>query len=211
MATWLAAALVALAQDVKAEALAEAPPAELSEAVRKELPAEGVRVTKDAKPLFDFWLGKALAVRPPSQSLQLRFTEFKPGAFVGAARVHAQSTDFKNQKFPPGVYTMRYAEQPEDGDHQGTSETKDYLLLCAAAVDLKTEAITPEELNKISSKVVGRKHPAVIYLVKSETASKLPAIARDETNARWILECEVGTAAGKLRLGIVVVGKAADH
>jgi hypothetical protein len=211
MASWLVAALVALAQDVKAEAVADGPPAEVAEAVRKELAPGGVRVSKDGKPLFDFWLGKAVAVRPPSESLQLRYTMLKPGTFVGVVKVHAEGHDFKNQKYPAGVYTMRYAEQPEDGDHQGTAETKDFLCLSQAAADAKPDPISQEDLVKLSSKVVGRKHPAVLYLVRSETASKLPAIAKDEANARSILECEAGTSAGKLRLAIVVVGKAADH
>jgi hypothetical protein len=51
----------------------------------------------------------------------------------------------------------------------------------------------------------------VIYLVRSETSEKLPALVRDEATERSILECEADTSAGKLRLGIVVVGKAADH
>lgn len=211
MTAWLLAALAALAQDVKSEPLAEAAPAEVAEAVRKELEPAGVRVVKEGKPLFDFWLGKAIPARPPQESLQLRYTMLKPGTLVGAVKVHAEGRDFKNQKFPPGLYTLRYGEQPEDGDHQGTSETKDFLCLSPAAADVKPDAVSPEDLVKISSKAVNRKHPAVLYLVKSETAPKVPAIARDETNVRWILECEAGTSAGKLRLGIVVVGKAADH
>jgi len=209
--SWVVVALAALAQDVKAEPVAEGAPAGVAEAVRKELLPSGVRVVRDGKPLFDFWLGKAIPARPPQESLQLRYTMLKPGTLVGAVKVHAEGHDFKNQKYPPGLYTLRYAEQPEDGDHQGTSETKDFLCLSQAAADTKPEAISQEDLIKISSKVVARKHPAVLYLVRSETAEKVPAIVRDEANVRWILECEAGTAAGKLRLGIVVVGKAADQ
>ncbi len=211
MTSWVVVALAALAQDVKAEPLPDGPPAEVAEPVRKELAPAGIRVSREGKPLFEFWLGKSIAVRPPQESLQLRYTMLKPGTLVGAVKVHGPATDFKNQKYPAGLYTIRYGEQPEDGDHQGTAETKDFLCLLPVAADTKPDPLAPEELVKLSSKVVGRKHPAVLYLVQSETAEKVPALARDDTNDRWVLECEAGTSAGKLRLGIVVLGKAADH
>jgi len=211
MTSWMLAALAALAQDVKVEPLPEAAPPELAEAVRKELEPAALRVLRDGKPILDFWLGRAVPVQPATESLQLRYTELRAGTLVGAVKVHEGGADFKNQKYPAGVFTMRYGVQPEDGDHQGTSDTKDYLLLSPAAADAKPGGMSMEDLVKQSCKVVGRKHPAVIYLVRSETAAKAPAVARDEARNLFILECETGTSAGRLRLGIVVLGKAADH
>ena len=44
-------------------------------------------------------------------------------------------TDFRGQEIKKGVYTLRYGQQPEDGNHIGTSELADFLLAIPAGVD----------------------------------------------------------------------------
>jgi hypothetical protein len=202
--------LAARPEEFAAEALKEGAPAEAAEAVRKELAPAGYRVLRGGKPFVDFWFRATAPTAEVRPGLGILYGALKSGALVGVARFHAGASDFKAQKFPAGVYTMRYAVQPEDGDHQGVTESRDFLLLCAAAGDPSAEAMELKELNKLSAKVNGKKHPAVLYLVSGQGGT-LPRVVKDDAAERAVFECEVPTAGGKpLRFSIVVVGKAAE-
>lgn len=196
------------------EALKEGPPQEVSEAFRKELGGEGLRI-KDpgGKPFVDLWVRKALAqVEKPREELNVKLAAVEEGTLLGVARFHRKSTDYKGNSFPPGVYTLRRGVQPVDGDHQGTSETRDFAILCQAREDTALTPLHTEELVKLSVKGTGIKHPTVLWLVPAHAPdAKLPRLVEDEERSTWTFELEIPAAeAGKspLRLGIIVVGEA---
>lgn len=192
----------------EAQSLAEAAPDGVAEAVRKELSPAGARVlSPDKKPFADFWLRKALPVGAPRDLLGLRFPELRDGSMLGVARFHVAAQDFRGSKVAPGLYTLRYHTQPEDGDHQGTIDSRDFLMIAPAEADGSPETLKPEEAVKLSGKVTGKRHPAVLYLVKPiGEGETFPRMARDANVNRWHLEVE----AAKVRMSIVVVGKAPD-
>jgi hypothetical protein len=169
-----------------------------------------MRVLRGGKPFVDFWFRGAVPAAEPNKSLGVLYPTLRQGGLVGVARFHAESADFKAQKFPPGVYTMRYAVQPEDGDHQGVTESRDFLLLCAASTDPTAEGMEVKDVIKLSAKVNGKKHPAVLYLVSGQGGT-LPRVVTDETAERSVFEVEVSAGGKPLRLSIVIVGKAGDH
>jgi hypothetical protein len=197
------------AAEFAVEPLQEGAPSEAAEAIRKELAPGGTRVTRGGKPFVDFWFRTAVPTADPAKGLGILYPTLKPGGLVGVVRFHGGASDFKAQKFPAGVYTLRYAVQPEDGDHQGTAESRDFLLLCQAAVDLAPDPIESKELNKMSAKVNGKKHPAVLYLVSGQ-GGKLPRVLHDETADRAVFEAEAPAGGKPLRFSIVIVGKAAE-
>lgn len=214
MRLWLLLAVGALAptsEELKVQALKEAPPADVPEVVRKGFGAEGLRVLKADQPYVDVWLRKALPVGPANDQLGVLFPTLLQGAVVGLIRFHAGAKDFRAHKFAAGVYTLRYLVQPEDGDHQGTTDTRDFLLLCPAASETTADPLKAEDAVKLSGKASSKKHPAVLYLIKADAEAAVPRMVSDEQNQRWSLECEAPADGKKLRLGIVVVGKAADH
>jgi hypothetical protein len=200
--------LLAAGEEFAVEALKEPAPSEVAEAVRKELAPAASRVLRGGKPFIDFWFRSTLPTGEARGGLGILYGTLKPTGLVGVARVHGGASDFKGQKFAAGVYTMRYGVQPEDGDHQGVTESRDFLLLCAAASDLSPDLLDPRDLNKLSAKVNGKKHPAVLYLVGGDGGALPRVIAAAD---RTIFEAEAPAAGGKpLRLSIVVVGKAAE-
>lgn len=202
--------LTLLAEDFSVEALKEGAPAEVADVIRKELAPAGSRVLRGGKPFADFWFRTAVPTGEARAGLGILYGTLKPGGLVGVARFHGGGSDFKAQKFPTGVYTMRYAVQPEDGDHQGVTESRDFLLLCPVATDPSADAMEFKELNKLSARVNGKKHPAVLYLVSGQGGT-LPRVMRDDSAEREVFECEVATSGGKpLRLSLVIVGKAAE-
>ena len=197
------------AEEFKVQPLQEGAPTEVSEAIRKELAPAGNRVLRGGKPFVDFWFRAAVPTADPAKGLGINYPTVRQGGLVGVARFHAGSSDFKSQKFPAGVYTMRFAIQPEDGDHQGTAESRDFLLLCQTAVDQSPDAVESKELNKLSAKVNGKKHPAVLFLVSGQGGT-LPRVIHDETAERAVFEAEVPAGGKPLRFSIVIVGKAAE-
>lgn len=209
MSFFVLCSLLLAAEDFKVQPLQEAAPTEVSESIRKELAPAGNRVLRGGKPFVDFWFRAAVPTADPVKGLGINYPTVRQGGLVGVARFHGGSSDFKSQKFPAGVYTMRFAIQPEDGDHQGTSESRDFLLLCQTAVDQSPDAVESKELNKLSAKVNGKKHPAVLYLVSGQGGT-LPRVIHDETAERAVFEAEVPAGGKPLRFSIVVVGKAAE-
>src|SRR5437868_4885620 len=144
--------LLVAKEEFSVEPLKEATPAEVAESIRKELAPSGTRVLRGGKPFVDFWFRATLPTGEPRAGLGILYGALKPSGLVGVARFHGGGSDFKGQKFPTGVYTLRYGLQPEDGDHQGATESRDFLLLCPAAADASPDAMDPKELNKISAK-----------------------------------------------------------
>jgi hypothetical protein len=210
----LAAASAARADEFSLQPLKEAAPAEVADALRAELAGEGQRILRGDKPFMDFWLRAFAPASSEKAPLGVRFGEIKPGSFLGAVRVHAGASDFKNQKYPAGVFTLRYAIQPEDGDHQGTTESRDFLLLGPAASDPVPGELGEKEAIKLSSKVNGKKHPIALWLVPPEEEGKGPRVVRNDKKETSAFECaiDLGKKGGKpLGLGIVIVGKAPEQ
>ncbi len=202
--------LLAVREEFTVEALKEPAPSDVAEAVRKELAPAGSRVLRDGTSFIDFWFRATLPTGEARGGPGILYGALKPTGLVGVARVHGGGSDFKGQKFPAGVYTLRYAAQPEDGDHQGVTESRDFLLLTPAASDPSPDLLDLKELIKRSAKINGKKHPAVLYLVGGE-GGPLPRVVRDAAADRRVFEAQ-GTASGgkPLRLSIVVQGKVAE-
>lgn len=216
MRTILPAILLAFAapEGYEAQPLDEAAPAGVSERVRAEMAPKGARVLgEDKKPYVDVWLRKTVPTGTPRDLLGVKYPAIQDGTLVGVARFHAATTEFRGIKVAAGVYTLRYAVQPEDGDHQGTADSRDFFVLCPAADDASPDAMKLEDAVKLSAKVSGKKHPAVLWLARrGEEGDKLPRLVHDGEASRWLLECETaqGAKAEKLRLWVVVVGRAAE-
>ena len=88
-------------------------------------------------------------------------------AMVGVIQFAAAATDFRGQAIKPGFYTLRYALQPSDGAHMGTSEYFDFLLVVPAADDPDPDALFPlAGLLDLSRKATGTRHPGVFSLTK---------------------------------------------
>jgi hypothetical protein len=188
---------------VSVATLSEPAPDGIAEAVRKELAPAGLRVLRDGRPYMDFWFRASVPTVAAKPGPGIRYGMLRPGGLVGAARVHAAAVDFRAQKVLPGLYTMRYGVQPDDGDHQDKTEARDFLLLCPAAADGSPEAMEHKPLTKLSATLNGKKHPAVLFLA-APGDGPLPGIVRRGNPEQVILEASDGSA---LRLAIVVVGK----
>jgi hypothetical protein len=201
------ALLAARSGDYSVEALKGGAPAGIAEPVRAALAPSGYRVLGGGRPALDFWFRAALLTVDPKPEKGVHYGALKQGALVGVVRIHEGAVDFRAQKVAAGLYTMRYAVQPDDGDHQDMTEARDFLLLSAALDDLSPETMDWKPLVKQSARLNGKKHPGVLSLAAGQDGP-LPRIRTQGEPAQVVFEAEVPGSGGKpLRLTIVVVGK----
>ena len=120
-------------------------------------------------------------------------------------------TDFRDQEIAPGIYTLRYGLQPEDGNHLGTSDTYDFILALPAKYDTKPATIEDfYELSERSGKAAGSTHPAIFSLLDPAKAGKETKLEEDTSNDDWVLTFTAkGDAKGKaseVKIRLVVIG-----
>jgi hypothetical protein len=215
---WLLAwgVLTGVAQGVeyRVEALAEKPPAdEVAPEIAAQLAPTGIRVIRGASTTYcDIWLLKelkaTLGFKPTTEVLY----PFQVGQLIGVAKYARKGADFRDQDIETGTYTLRYAQQPVDGAHVGTSPTRDFLLLSAAEKDRSLAPLEYKPLTKQSAEAAGSSHPALLAMQRVATkANEFPAIRHNEERDWWIVALQAPLAEGKpLVCELVVVGVATE-
>lgn len=100
------------------------PPKELSEAVRGVLEGKAMNVSGDkGKLICTIWVAKSLESKATADEAKagLKYTQIEESTLVGAVKFPEEWRDYRKQKIKAGVYTLRLALQPMDGDHQGSA------------------------------------------------------------------------------------------
>ncbi len=207
----------ALAMDLRVEKGADGPPKdELSAEVAAKLTPQSIQVIRGSNAtLCRIWLCKEWNVASGFKPTTEVIYPFKPGELIGVVKFVGKSADFRDQDIAPGVYTMRYAQQPVDGAHVGTSPTRDFLLLVQAEKDRSPAPIEAKELAKLSSTAAGSAHPALLSLQKPSDAKRGDAgIHHVEEHDWWIVHlngaAKDGTKPRELALDLLLVGKAPE-
>jgi hypothetical protein len=217
---WAAAASCSargMAAEYKAVRLEKEPPKEeLAPAIAESLQPTGIAFMRgENRTVCELWLCKKWDVQPDFKpTLQLLYP-FREGELVGVIRYPRKANDFRDQEIASGLYTLRYALQPVDGNHVGTSPTRDFFLLLPAEVDKTTEPIDAEDVIAHSTEASQTSHPALLALqAVQEDVSELPAVRHDEPRDWWILQLAGNSGAdgksGDVRVDIVVVGIAVE-
>ena len=109
-------------------------PSELAPAVAQALASDVVTVTTGTTKL-EFWWVKSLPLREGATGAP-SWADVPDGSLVGALRLGASWSDIRGFTVRPGVYTLRFALQPQNGDHLGISPNREFLLPAPAADDL---------------------------------------------------------------------------
>lgn len=186
----------------------------LSKEVSAVLDAKGQRVIDKDGAVCSVWLVKEVPTKAnfkPTLSVKYPFT---PGELLGALRVQAKSkfTDFRGQEIKGGVYTLRYGQQPEDGNHIGTSDLADFLLAIPAAMDTDPKPIGGfDALSERSAKSAGSTHPAIFSLLPSEKPVEKPTLTHNSDKEHTMLSTTISAKGGaKVALRMIVIGKSGE-
>src|SRR5436305_1995996 len=142
------------------------PPGKLAEPVRKLLDEQALVVRSGDDVVMTVWFRTEIPVKATEEQVKngLTYREIPEGTLVGALEFPRTFTDYRKQQLPAGVYTLRFAIQPDIGDHTGTTPHPEFCLLCPAGEDKTDEPIEKKKLIELSSKVNEGRHPAVLLL-----------------------------------------------
>jgi len=205
----------AIGQDYSVEIINEpAKPDKVDEELVKQFSGQGYRVKRDSRrTVCEIWLCKKWEVEADFKVTEERRYPFYPGQLIGLLHFTRRGSDFRDQSFSKGWYTLRFDLQPVDGNHVGTSPTRDFLLLVAAAQDEPGKQWSQEDLLEVSAEAAGSSHPGMLCLQDPIKDSK-PRVRHHEQQDWWILHL-LGKGVSnheehEVALDLVVAGHAAE-
>jgi hypothetical protein len=196
------------------KAATNAPPKELADDVQKLLGKSSIQLLDGDKVIGEFWFRGDIPADATAEQIKngITWREVKQTEVIGAVRFEQDWTDYRKQKVKAGVYTLRLGYQPADGDHQGSSEFQDFLVVVAADKDKKPELLDFKQMVEMSGSSIGATHPGVFMLAPNPKGAG-PAIIPAPRN-HWVLQSkgEISVAGKKtgtaLGIGLNVVGHA---
>ncbi|HEV3006719.1 MAG TPA: hypothetical protein VGX78_19775, partial [Pirellulales bacterium] len=205
----------ALAQEYQVERHESPPPDSMAPAIAERLASTVYKVSDGKRTVCEIWPCKEWSVVPDFKPSASVLDPFEMGQLVGVARYPRKGGDFRGREIPKGVYTLRYALQPQDGNHVGTSDTRDFLLLSSVADDTEPDEVEKTRLFKLSAKTSGTPHPAMLSLLApAAEPGDLPAMIHHESRELWSLRFVNPAIAGgekkELVVELVVVGRAPE-
>lgn len=204
----------ALCQDVAAEKISEPPKTdEVDSSLLQTFAENGYRVKRGSRTVCEIWLSKDLKLDPEFKESLERHYPFTPGQLIGILHFPRRGSEFRDQTVSSGWYTLRFGLQPIDGNHVGTSPTRDFVLLVSADADQADDEWDTEELVEKSAEAAGSAHPAMICLQPLGEGS--PGQVRHmEEQDWWVLRAVgQGKADGQpkeIPIDMVVVGHATE-
>jgi hypothetical protein len=192
---------------------AEGLPTGISAAIGEQLNPQGYAIKGPQRGYATLWLVKAASLPAdfkPSAAIRYPFT---PGQLIGVVDVpkRAKFQDFRGNELDDGTYTLRYGQQPMDGNHIGTSDLADFLVAIPADQDEDPAIISDlDQLMKLSAEASGTTHPAIFSLQPVEKSQDEPSLFHDEPREFWILQANTNGQSGKdskpLPVRLVIVG-----
>lgn len=184
---------VALAPSVSP--LTDKPPAELAGGISSRM-VPAAKVVAGAATL-DLWLvDKLESAGGPGWS------GVDSGTLVGALRVSGEFKEIRGKVVKPGVYTLRYGQQPQNGDHLGISMFREFLLLSPATIDTDPKVLGFDGVVALSKEVIGTAHPASLSLDPPEDAAgAVLSTYKNELGHEGVV-----LQIGPLKFGLIVSG-----
>jgi hypothetical protein len=182
-----------------------------SDAMKKALEPTGYRVLlDDGSEWCKIWLRSAVPASGKTEVEGALFPQLAESTLIGVISFSKPATDYRGQAVQPGLYTLRYELLPNDGNHLGVADNRDFALLVRAGDDPDpTAKFAFQQLVGLSRKATGAAHPGPINLVQP-ASDTVPAVSNDGQE-HWVFADKLKMQSGEpLLVGIVVKGKAAE-
>ncbi len=187
-------AFLALAPSVTP--LTEKPPAELSAGVQSRLAPAAKVVAGEAT--LEIWLVRQLEKTGDGPG----WSSVDSGTLVGALRVSGSFKEIRGKVVKPGVYTLRYGQQPQNGDHLGISLFREFLLISPAALDTDPKVLGFDGVVALSKEVIGTAHPASLSIDPPEDApGAVLSTYQNESGHDGVV-----VQIGPIKFGLIVAG-----
>jgi hypothetical protein len=176
--------------------LTDKPPADLAAGVASRL-TPAAKVTVGAATL-DIWLVQSVERTADGPG----WSNVDSGTLVGAMRVSGEFKEIRGKAVKPGVYSLRYGLQPQNGDHLGISAFRDFLLLSPAAIDKDPKVLGFDGVVALSKEVIGTAHPASLSLDPPEDAPGAVLSTYKNEHGHEGVVLQIGT----IKFGLIVSG-----
>jgi hypothetical protein len=188
------------------------PPKELDPSIVARLQKSAVQLLDGDKPSYEFWFVNELPLASKPASPAKSLDAVKQATLLGAVSVPKALRDYRDDELAAGVYTMRLALQPQDGNHLGTSEFNWFAVLVPAKLDTKPDGITDyKPLVKASSKETATDHPVILSLRPPSSPDgdtpKLCEPASEHKSVRVKVPAKFGEEKTALVFEVVYEGK----
>jgi hypothetical protein len=178
-------------------------PAEIAAPIAALLAPQVTTITTSTSKVEVWWVA-SLPLRAGAKAPA--WSEVAEGTLVGAMRLGSAWNEIRGYTIRPGVYTLRFALQPQNGDHMGISPHREFLLLAPAADDTSPEPAGYDGAVELAKKAARRSHPASLS-IDPPSASAPPLSATTNDLGHQVVIVGVPTSAGApLTFGLVVEG-----
>src|SRR3989475_11860580 len=200
------------AADLAVKVADKEPPKELDTSIRAKLQTKAVQLLDGEKPVYEFWFSAEVPLQSQPASAGKAMDALKQATLLRAVAVSRDQRDYRDDELRAGVYTMRFALQPQDGNHLGTSEFNYFAVLTPAKIDNKLEGIFDyKALVKASSEETSTDHPVILSLrPASSDQGDLPQLnppAPDHKSVRVKVPAKAGDEKVSITFEVVYEGK----
>ena len=188
------------------------PPKELDASIATKLQKTAVQLLDGDKPAYEFWFAAELPLTAKPASPAKALDAVKQATLLGAVSIPKALRDYRDDELTAGIYTMRLALQPQDGNHLGTAEFSYFAALIPAKLDTKPDGIADyKALVKASSKETATDHPVILSLRPPSStdgdAPKLCEPAAEHKSVRVKVPARLGDEKTALVFEVVYEGK----
>jgi hypothetical protein len=200
-----ALALVHLgAGEMNMETAQRSVPEQVDESIRELLQSEAVQLREGDQVRCEFWFVSTVPLESEPESPGAAFNALKETTLLGVLAVRQEMRDYKNEGLPVGVYTMRYALQPQDGNHLGTALYPYFVVLVPAEKDLRPDRFrTARALVNASGRANPTEHPFNLSLRPPSTEDgPFPSLQQPEPDHETVL-VKLPATAGETETHII--------
>jgi len=188
------------------------PPKELDASIRAALQPKAVQLLDGDKLVYEFWFDSEVPLKSKPASTAKALDALKETTLLGAISVPNTKRDYRDDELAAGVYTMRFAFQPEDGNHLGTAEYPYFAVLVSSKLDTKPGGITDyKTLVKTSAKTASGDHPVILSLRPATSEEgpfpRLNEPAPEHKSVRLSVPGKAGSEKTSLVFELVYEGK----
>jgi hypothetical protein len=180
------------------------PPSDVAPSIAGALQKNGTKITNNGTPYCEIWFrtDKPSGGKNAGEEA-VSLPTIPQGVLLAVIRFDGKGSDRRGQNIKAGVYTLRYALMPVNGDHQGAAPQRDFMLLVPASDDKDLNAMPSfEALVAMSRKASGTPHPAVISMWKADQ----PKDGLSQQGDDWVLQTKLGDTP----IAVILIGTAAS-
>lgn len=209
----VAAGLASAAGEYTVAVSDKEPPAELTAEVREALAPKAYQVSGPDGAVYEFWFVPGLTSKANGPTAKDTLLGVEEISLFGAVTVtDAEPHDFRDDPIDPGLFVLRMALQPKDGNHLGTAPFDTFAIMIPNARDGQLKDMRDHDtMVELAQEGTIAEHPPILSLQPMEKIEgETPRIELNEEHEWEFLylsfPIEAAGTKTELKVGLVVHG-----